>query len=357
MYGDKWLPGIVVEWTGPLSFKVKTVTHGIVRRHQDQIRTSVHHYTERLVPDPPVREEEFVIPQENRSTVYDSFPRFKDGSGDPSGFKDMLRRHNIPVGTFVRYVGNRMHVLFHLAGVIVLHRGKVKEFLETRCTADYRIDMSAAFDTIDRDILLQIVKDIVEEDELRLIQFLLSNTHINTRINNADINAPFTSNVGTLNFFSKSLVQHAVTKRSTIATVVSNQRTNQYSDQLSRPLVKINEQQLQFWLSERDLLMLPTTNAFGEPLSPDNDDVPSELLCFVSGEGVIQQESLQSIGSGLSGHTAFTARSLSQRARAITRHGMLQNALCAPTHYMASERALGCLDKMFRRAPVATGGF
>ena len=59
------------------------------------------------------------------------------------------------------------------------------------------IDMSAAFDTINRDILLQILKNIVEEDELRLIQFLLSNTHINTRINNAEINAPFTSNVGT----------------------------------------------------------------------------------------------------------------------------------------------------------------
>ena len=55
------------------------------------------------------------------------------------------------------------------------------------------VDMSAAFDTIDRDILLQILKNIFEEDELRLIQFLLSNTHINTRINNADINAPFTS--------------------------------------------------------------------------------------------------------------------------------------------------------------------
>ena len=59
------------------------------------------------------------------------------------------------------------------------------------------IDMSAAFDTIDRDIFLEVLKNIVEEDELRLIQTLLSNTHINTRINNADINAPFTSNVGT----------------------------------------------------------------------------------------------------------------------------------------------------------------
>ena len=58
-------------------------------------------------------------------------------------------------------------------------------------------DMSAAFDTIDRYVLLQILKNIVEEDKLSLIQFLLSNTHINIRINNADINTPFTSNVGT----------------------------------------------------------------------------------------------------------------------------------------------------------------
>ena len=59
------------------------------------------------------------------------------------------------------------------------------------------IDMSAAFDTINREVLLNILAKIVKEDELRLIQFLLSNTRINTRINKADIEAPFTSNVGT----------------------------------------------------------------------------------------------------------------------------------------------------------------
>ena len=37
---------------------------------------------------------------------------------------------------------------------------------------NHGIDMSAAYDTIDRDILMHILKDIVEEDELRLIQFL-----------------------------------------------------------------------------------------------------------------------------------------------------------------------------------------
>ena len=44
------------------------------------------------------------------------------------------------------------------------------------------IDMSAAFDTINRRHLLDIVKSIVDEDKHRLIQFLLSGTDIDTRI-------------------------------------------------------------------------------------------------------------------------------------------------------------------------------
>ena len=45
--------------------------------------------------------------------------------------------------------------------------------------------MSAAFDTIDRNQLLNIIATIVNEDELRIIRFLLSNTKIKTRINGA----------------------------------------------------------------------------------------------------------------------------------------------------------------------------
>merc|ERR1712115_733560 len=40
------------------------------------------------------------------------------------------------------------------------------------------IDMSAAFDTIQRQRLLQILEQFLEEDEIRLVQFLLSNTNI-----------------------------------------------------------------------------------------------------------------------------------------------------------------------------------
>ncbi|KAK3795294.1 hypothetical protein RRG08_004450 [Elysia crispata] len=58
------------------------------------------------------------------------------------------------------------------------------------------IDMSAAFDTIDRNQLLNIIATIVNEDELRIIRFLLSNTKIKTRINGATKTNTFISNVG-----------------------------------------------------------------------------------------------------------------------------------------------------------------
>ena len=43
---------------------------------------------------------------------------------------------------------------------------------------------------------LDILREIVEEDELRMIRFLLSDTIINTRINGATKEKPFESNIG-----------------------------------------------------------------------------------------------------------------------------------------------------------------
>ena len=41
--------------------------------------------------------------------------RFKQGKGDPAGFKEFMRQENIRPGMIVHYVGNRFHVMFHLA--------------------------------------------------------------------------------------------------------------------------------------------------------------------------------------------------------------------------------------------------
>ena len=59
------------------------------------------------------------------------------------------------------------------------------------------IDMSSAFDTINRELLLNILENIINEDELRLIRFLLSDTHISLKIKGVTIEQPFLSNVGT----------------------------------------------------------------------------------------------------------------------------------------------------------------
>ena len=57
--------------------------------------------------------------------------------------------------------------------------------------------MSAVFDTIDRATLLNILETIIEEDELRLVRFLLSNTCLNIRIGGTKEEKKFTSNIGT----------------------------------------------------------------------------------------------------------------------------------------------------------------
>ncbi|GFR78453.1 very-long-chain enoyl-CoA reductase [Elysia marginata] len=59
------------------------------------------------------------------------------------------------------------------------------------------IDIFAAFDTIDRKALLDILKTIIDKDEVRIICFLLSNTVVNTKVNEATEEKPFISNVVT----------------------------------------------------------------------------------------------------------------------------------------------------------------
>ncbi|GFN85358.1 hypothetical protein PoB_001186400 [Plakobranchus ocellatus] len=61
--------------------------------------------------------------------------RHKAGSGDPEGFKDFLRTHDLPLSTFPHYVGNRLHILLHSAGILFLHKEKFFTFLSEKSTA------------------------------------------------------------------------------------------------------------------------------------------------------------------------------------------------------------------------------
>ena len=57
------------------------------------------------------------------------------------------------------------------------------------------IDMSSAFDTIDRQKLVDIVESFLDEDEARIIRRLLSNTTLEVRVKGAET-TPFISNIG-----------------------------------------------------------------------------------------------------------------------------------------------------------------
>ena len=64
----------------------------------------------------------------NTSLPCQFVPRYRQ-TGDPRGFKSFCSEQEIPPCTFVRYVGNRLHVLFLMAGRIFKYQSELKEYL------------------------------------------------------------------------------------------------------------------------------------------------------------------------------------------------------------------------------------
>ena len=83
------------------------------------------------------------------------------------------------------------------ADIVWAHRWLVAKVIKSKMSIKITgIDMSAAFDTVNRQKLINILETILDEDELRIIQFLLSNTTISIRVNGATKPMPFVSNIG-----------------------------------------------------------------------------------------------------------------------------------------------------------------
>ena len=59
------------------------------------------------------------------------------------------------------------------------------------------IDMFSAFVTHNRRKLLETLQTFIDEDELKIIQFLLSNIYLHAKVNNATEIKKFHSNVST----------------------------------------------------------------------------------------------------------------------------------------------------------------
>ena len=60
--------------------------------------------------------------------------RYKDSKWDPRGFKTFLVDHHLPRGLIPNYRGNRLHVLFHICGILIEHHPLFQKFLEQGTT-------------------------------------------------------------------------------------------------------------------------------------------------------------------------------------------------------------------------------
>ena len=237
--------------------------------------------------------------------------RFKQGKGDPAGFKLFLRQNYIKSSIIVRYVGNRFHVMFHQAGVLYYLQEKLLMYLENVCNSKTTLRTALIKDLKNNKILLQL-------RALGLIGKLVTGPWMHQLYTNQAI-----TNLESSTF---------------IKTCLQNLNA----------------------LKESPLLALQVkTDTFGVPLSPDSDAVLKKLqtaeieelekkelhcmLCLLIG-GIVDviQKQLYEYYEG----------SLAHLDPSIARQ-----TLSAPVHNMFAKHTLGLADYLFRKATSMKVGF
>ena len=84
--------------------------------------------------------------------------RYKDGKGDLTGFRVFLDNQGLPRGLIPRYRGNRLHVLFHIAGILFHHHKLFMKLLENgSACGGPRKALYASFDTTIAHVELQVL--------------------------------------------------------------------------------------------------------------------------------------------------------------------------------------------------------
>ncbi|GFR85440.1 very-long-chain enoyl-CoA reductase [Elysia marginata] len=114
-------------------------------------------------------------------------------------FETVLNRIRPKIETYISHSQSGFRPNRSTSDVVWAHRWLSAKILNTpnlqlNITG---IDVSAAFDTIDRTLLLKTLWEIINEDELRIVQFLLSKTTLDVKINGTNTTQLFTTNVGT----------------------------------------------------------------------------------------------------------------------------------------------------------------
>lgn len=84
--------------------------------------------------------------------------RYMDGKGDPRGFKSFLHDQDLPLGLIPRYRGNRLHILFHICGILTSHHTAFKSYLcgGTSC-GGLRASILEDFDSVAGQVEMQVL--------------------------------------------------------------------------------------------------------------------------------------------------------------------------------------------------------
>ena len=230
--------------------------------------------------------------------------RYKQGKGDPRGFKSFFKARGLPMKELPRYVGNRLHVLFHLAAVLFSRQADLVEYLSRYCSQTAGLRTALLSDIQCGDIL----------QDLCILGLL----------------GKFLTGPWMKLFYGegKNLQMNANIKKSVDTLVVL--------------------------CDQPELLQVSQTDVFGESLN-EADQVLKSLQNFL-----LTPQKLQLISKVLTGVKSVLERQLSRYLvgdLSEPSDAMLVQASQAPLHNMAAERVMAMADAHFRRAPNALPSF
>ncbi|XP_059144605.1 uncharacterized protein LOC131931786 [Physella acuta] len=226
--------------------------------------------------------------------------RYK-AKGDPTGFKAFLRQHSLACGIFPRYVGNRLHVMFCLAGIVYRHRHLLVLYLEKYCS---NISLRAA-----------LLKDLKNDIIISQLQAL-------------GLWGKYLTGAWMSVFYAKE------SKRNHFDMV-------EYQKVAMKFIARV--------IAEPEYLLIGCEDAFGRPLIAD--ETLSSLL-------IVDDTNLEAFSTATEAMATATQAVLSRQLSrylegdlAAPTEAMLAAAASAPVHNIWAERALGVVDSLSRRAP------
>lgn len=121
------------------------------------------------------------------------------------------------------------------------------------------------------------------------------------------------------------------------------------------PLLQRCTATIKSWMTAPESLLSPSHTVFGDEL--DTEDLTLKSLIAFKSDVAVQTKLIHLLLHSISAVCARQLKRYIEGDLASPTPAMLQAAQSAPCHNMASERALGLLDCLWRRAPHATAGF